>query len=106
MDHAIFTTVFSINSVELLSIEAQDSDNNSMTITIDNNLPPGTYTMTGTIANGVVQARYVQDNVIYQAESGTLTIISKTGSRIVGTFEFQPNGLPFGVTEGQFDVAY
>lgn len=106
MDHAISTSVFTINNVELLSIEAQDSQNNTMTITVDNNLPPGTYPITGGISNGVVQARYVQDNVIYQAESGSVTIATKTGTRISGTFNFIASGLAVPITDGQFDVAY
>lgn len=106
IDNTISTSVFSLNNVELLSIEALNSSNNSMTITLDNNLPAGTYPITGNISNGVVKARYVQDNLIYLAESGSVTITSKTATRIVGTFHFFANGFPLEITEGQFDVAY
>ena len=107
VDTNILTTIFSVNNVELLSIGAQDANSNSMTITVDNTLAPGTYAITGSIANDVVQARYQKDNVTYAATSGSVTITSKTPSRIVGTFNYITNGTtPFTVTSGQFDVAY
>jgi hypothetical protein len=107
IDTDILTSIFTINNVELLSIGTQTSSNTSMTITVDNNLTTGTYPITGSIANDVVQARYVVNNVTYAAQSGSVTITSKTATRIVGTFSYVTNGTtPFTVTEGAFDVAY
>lgn len=96
-----------INGQNYISIGAQNAALNSMTVSVRDNLGPGTYPITGNIATDVVQANYEFDDDQFNAVTGSVTIQSKTATRIKGTFSFVTNGAtPFTITEGAFDVEY
>jgi hypothetical protein len=106
-DVDILTITTDINGQEFISVGAQDSNLNSMTVSVRSSLAPGTYNITGNTATDDAQAIYDFDDVDYNAVSGSVTIISKTATRIKGTFSFVTNGAtPFTVSEGAFDVEY
>jgi hypothetical protein len=78
-----------------------------MTVSVRSSLNPGTYNITGNTATDQVQAIYDFNDTNYNAVSGSVTITSKSATRIKGTFNFITNGAtPFTVTEGAFDVEY
>lgn len=99
----ILTMEISSGASEFISIGTQDADFNDMTVSVKSNLTPGTYTITGSLANDVVQAFYNDDKAV----SGSVTISSISATRVKGTFKFDTNGTtPFTITEGAFDVEY
>lgn len=97
--------VIAINGV--LGVAGTNAGGNSITVGVKESLGVGSYTMTGNILTDVVQVRY-DVGATYYATSGTVTITSKTATRIKGTFTASvTNGTnTFQITEGQFDVAY
>lgn len=106
-DVDIFALEIGINGQDYISIAGQDTNLNSVTVSVRNNLGTGTYSITGNTATDVVQAIYSLDDVNYNAVSGSVTITSKTATRIKGTFNFVTNGAtPFTFTQGAFDVEY
>lgn len=96
-----------IGGQDFISIGAQNSSLDAITVSVRNNIGPGTYAITGNTATDLVQAIYDFDDVDYNAVTGSVTIQSKTATRIKGTFNFVTNGAtPFTFTEGAFDVEY
>lgn len=107
IDVDLLSVTIDINGQEFISVGAQDANLNAMTVSVRSSLSPGTYNITGNTATDQVQAIYDFDNTDYNAVSGSVTIISKTSTRIKGTFSFVTNGAtPFTVSEGAFDVEY
>lgn len=107
VDVDILTTTISVGSQEFISIGAQNAALNSMTISVKSSLGTGTYAITGNATTDGVQAIYDFNDVNYTAATGSITITSKTATRIKGTFNYVTSGAtPFTVTEGAFDVEY
>lgn len=96
-----------INGQDYISVGAQNAAMNSMTVSVRNNLGAGTYPITGNTTTDVVQVIYNIGNNDFRGVSGSVTIISKSATRIKGTFNCVTNGVtPFTISEGQFDVEY
>jgi hypothetical protein len=107
VDVDILTTTITVGSQEFISIGAQNAALNSMTVSVKSSLGTGTYPITGNATTDGVQAIYDFNDTNYNASSGSITISSKTATRIKGTFNFVTNGTPpFTITEGAFDVEY
>jgi len=93
-----------VGSDNYISIGAQNSDLNSITVSVKDDLNSGTYPITGSMSTDHVQAIYKVNNVSQNAISGSIIITSKTSTRIKGTFSFSTTGGSYSVTEGAFDV--
>lgn len=107
VDVDILTTTITLGSQEFISIGAQNAALNTMTVSVKSSLGTGTYPITGTTATDGVQAIYKFNNTNFNAVSGSVTVTSKTATRIKGTFNFVTGGTtPFTITEGAFDVEY
>lgn len=107
VDVDILSTTISIGSQEFISIGAQNAALNSITVSVKSSLGTGTYPITGNATTDGVQAIYDFNDTNYNAVSGSITVTSKTATRIKGTFNFVTSGAtPFTVTEGAFDVEY
>lgn len=107
VDVDILTAEIGVGSQDFISIAAQNSALDAITVSVRSDQGLGTYPITGNVATDVVQAFYDFDNVDYQAVSGSVTILEKTATRIKGTFNFITEGTPPNtVTEGSFDVEY
>ncbi|WP_333876124.1 DUF6252 family protein [Flavobacterium sp.] len=107
VDVDILAITTQIGAQEFISVAAQDANLNSMTVSVRSSLGPGTYNITGNTATDLVQAIYDFDGNDYNAVSGSVTIVSKTATRIKGNFTYVTNGTtPFTVTQGAFDVEY
>lgn len=92
----------------VITIKALNAANQDVTIGIRDNVTPGTYPITGNIGSDVVQASYKPNGVSLQAYTGSVTVLSKTATRIRGTFSFTTSDGPtvYTFTVGQFDVEY
>jgi predicted transcriptional regulator len=76
-------------------------------VSVKSSLGTGTYPITGNATTDGVQAIYDFNGTNYYAVSGSITVTSKTSTRIKGIFNFVTSGAtPFTVTEGAFDVEY
>jgi hypothetical protein len=107
VDVDLLAVTIDINGQEFISIGAQNANLDAMTVSVRSSLGTGTYNITGNTATDQVQAIYDFDDTNYNAVSGSVTITSKSATRIKGTFSFVTNGAsPFTVTEGAFDVEY
>jgi hypothetical protein len=96
-----------INGV--LGIGATNAGGQSITVGVNEDITPGTYSITGDTANDLVQATYkLDDATSILANSGIVTITSITVDHIVGTFSFVANDgtTTYTITEGAFDVEY
>jgi hypothetical protein len=106
VDTDITALELTVGSVNLISINARDINDNAITVAVNDNLGLGTHPITTTSTNNT-QANYKFNNVVNNAQTGSITIISKTPSRIKGTFSFvTPGPTSYTISEGQFDVAY
>lgn len=106
VDTDILVTTIGVGTVDLIGIGARDAANNSITVGVNETLGVGSYTITPT-NNNQVQATYVVNNVSKLAQSGNITITSKSATRIKGTFNFVTNGNPTAtISQGTFDVEY
>jgi hypothetical protein len=106
VDTDITALTLTVGSVDLISINARDINDDAITIAVNDNLGLGTHPITTTSTNNT-QARYEVGGVTNTAQTGSITIISKTPSRITGTFSFvTPGPTSYTISEGQFDVAY
>ena len=79
-------------------------------INVNKILGVGTYTITGPLSDvDVVRGNILINDVLYNAESGSITITSKTATRIKGTFNMVVKNFTTSatknVTAGTFDVA-
>lgn len=107
VDVDILTTEIGVGSQEFISIAAQNSALDAITVSVRSDQGVGTYPITGNVATDVVQAIYDFNDANYLAVSGTVTIQEKTATHIKGTFSFVTNGAtPFTISEGSFDVDY
>lgn len=104
LDVNILTITTDINGQEFISVGAQDTDLNSITVSVKSDLAVGNYNITGNTTTDVVQAIYDFDDENYVATSGNVNITTKTATRIKGTFSFVSG--TFNVTQGSFDVEY
>lgn len=97
-------------SGETISINGLDANQNKVIVSMKASLNPGTYNITGNILEDVVGGRYTTTSpeAMYMATTGSVTINSKTETRIAGTFAFTATGSEgtVTVTEGTFDVDY
>ncbi|WP_339834343.1 DUF6252 family protein [uncultured Flavobacterium sp.] len=103
------TDILAVTVNGVIGIGAANTNDQSITIGVDENITPGTYTITGDIATDMVQATYKLNNTTsLMSNSGTVTITSITLDRVIGTFSFNVvNGsTPYVITEGAFDVEY
>ncbi len=104
----IFTAEFFVGSEEWLTIAAEDASLNTINVSVRRSVGTGTYPITGNVAVDSAQGVYTLDNTDYNSVSGSVTITSKTATRIKGTFNFQGSDgtTTKSITEGAFDVAY
>lgn len=104
LDNNIFVSTVS----NVIQIKATNTASQNIIVGIRDNVAPGTYPITGNIGTDVVQASYKFGTVALQAHTGSVTVISKTATRIVGTFSFTSTDGPnqYLITQGQFDVDY
>lgn len=104
----IDTDVLAVKTNNIIAITASNAANEKVTIGVREDITPGTYTITGNLAVDKVQASYIPGTLAFQAYTGTVTILSKTATRIRGTFSFKANDGPtvYQFTLGQFDVEY
>jgi hypothetical protein len=100
------TTINVVSVNNIIGIGATNANGDVITVGITDNLTAGSYTITGNVATDVVQGniKINPNTTATQATAGTVTILSKTATRISGTFSFtaQPNQ----ITDGAFDVEY
>ncbi|WP_293871316.1 DUF6252 family protein [Flavobacterium sp.] len=92
-----------------ISVVGSKTNGDSVGLNIVRSLAVGTYQFTGPL--GVeVNGSCVLNSVFYNAESGSITITSKTPTRIAGTFNMVVKNFTTSatktVTEGSFDVQY
>jgi len=92
----------------VIQIKATNAAAQNIKVGIRDDVGPGVYSITGNIGTDVVQGSYRFGTVDLQAHAGTVTIISKTATRIIGTFSFTASDGPnqYQITSGQFDVDY
>lgn len=91
-----------LNSGQL--VIAGNTADRSIAIRVPENITPGTYNIT---LGGLYTGSYTVDDVVSDATSGSLTIVTHntTEQRITGAFVFDtPNG--FMITDGEFAVFY
>lgn len=99
----ITTTSFENNTI---IIDAPDDTNdNDVILVIDNTTPIGTYNITNSSSATTVKGVYVSNGTSLLAQSGSITITSKTANRIIGTFNFTTGGSN-SFTQGTFDLEY
>lgn len=111
VDVDLLTFVIGSGSTDWISIGAQDSNLNGISVDVRNDVKAGnTYDITGNINTDFAQAYYTIGDSGEELDvvSGSVTIISKTDTRIKGTFHFiATNGtITKTITEGSFDVEY
>jgi hypothetical protein len=92
-----------------ISIVGSKTNDDTVSINVNRNLGVGTYAITGVLSDtDVVRGGSVMNDVLYNAESGSITIISKTATRISGTFSMVVKNFTTSATktisEGAFDV--
>lgn len=91
------------------SIVGSTTAGNSIGLRISANYGVGTYNFTGPLALDLTSHSLI-DGVLYSAESGTLTITSKTAGRMTGTFNSISKNidgtLTKTITNGSFDVEF
>ena len=93
-----------------ISIVGSKTNNDTVGINVNKILGVGTYTITGPLSDvDVVRGNILINDVLYNAESGSITITSKTATRIKGTFNMVVKNFTTSatknVTAGTFDVA-
>lgn len=108
VDTDIWTAEFFVGSQSWLDIAAQDIDGNSINVSVRSNVGTGTYQITGNVAVDSAQGVYSLGATDYDSVSGSVTITSKTATRIKGTFSFvgSDGNTTKSITEGAFDVEY
>nr|WP_294778193.1 DUF6252 family protein [uncultured Flavobacterium sp.] len=104
----IFTAEFFVGAQEWLTIAAEDANLDAINVSVRRDVTAGTYPITGNVAVDSAQGVYTLGDTDYDSVSGSVTIISKTTTRIKGTFNFQASDgtTTKSITEGAFDVEY
>ncbi|MDI1317167.1 DUF6252 family protein [Flavobacterium sp.] len=92
-----------------ISIVGSKTNDDTVGINVNRTLGVGTYAITGVLSDtDVVRGSIVINDVLYNAESGSITIVSKTATRISGTFTMGVKNFTTSatkaVTEGTFNV--
>ena len=92
-----------------ISIVGSKTNGDTVGINVNKVLGTGTYTITGVLSDvDVVRGSILINDVLYNAESGSITITSKTATRIKGTFNMVVKNFTTSavknVTAGTFDV--
>ena len=97
----IATALVTVNNVDVISINATNSVDDRISISIDDTFTVGnTYS-----AVNEAKCSLKEDGVVSFANAGTVKILSKTNTKISGIFSFTTaSGRT--VTEGTFDVGY
>jgi hypothetical protein len=107
IDGALITNVSGMP--DQISVVGSKNNGDRVGLNIIRSLAAGTYQFTGPLGENV-NASCVLNNVLYNAESGSLTITAKTDTRIKGTFTMVVKNFTTSVTktvtEGAFDVEY
>jgi hypothetical protein len=92
------------------SIVASKANGDTVGLSIEQSLVPGTYTMDGTFGATVSGSTLLSNTLYRNIAGGTLTIISKSATRIKGTFSFSAQNfdqtITKQITQGTFDVEY
>lgn len=107
IDGALITDVSGMP--DQISIVGSKTNGDRVGLNIVRSLGIGTYAFTGPL--GVeVNGSCIMGDVLYNAESGSITITSKTDTRIKGTFNMVVKNFTTSatktITEGSFDVEY
>lgn len=106
----IATAETTINNLDFLSVAAQNAAQQSITVSVRPTLTVGEYLITGNPTLDVVQVNYKPNASAMgtAAQSGFVTIVEKTPTRIKGTFggTVTIEGITYQITTGTFDVAY
>lgn len=92
-----------------ISIVGSKTNDDTVGINVNSNLGVGTYAITGVLSDtDVVRSNVFIGNVLYNAESGSITIVSKTATRMSGTFNMVVRNFTTSatktITEGAFDI--
>lgn len=107
IDGALITDVSGMP--DQISVVGSKNNGDRVGLNIIRSLALGTYQFTGPLGQNV-NGSCVINSVLYNAESGSLTITSKTDTRIKGTFTMVVKNFTTSatktVTEGAFDVEY
>jgi hypothetical protein len=107
IDGALLTNVSGMP--DQISVVGSKNNGDRVGLNIVRSLAVGTYQFTGPLGDNV-NGSCVLNNVLYNADSGSLTIISKSDTRIRGTFTMVVKNFTSSVTktvtEGAFDVEY
>ncbi len=92
-----------------ISIVGSKESGERIGLLIDQALPVGTYPITGPLSEDVVSGSYFNMG-LQTAQTGSVTITSKTATRIAGTFQFSSSNSDgtntAEITAGTFDVEY
>jgi hypothetical protein len=95
---------------DFYSIVASKANGDSVGLSIGKSLVPGTYAMDGTFGATVSGSTLLSNSLYRNIAGGTLTIISKSATRIKGSFSFTAKNFDQTITkqisQGTFDVEY
>jgi hypothetical protein len=109
-DTDILVAEISISGQDFISVAAENLNEDSITVSVRDNLTAGTYAITGNVGTDLVQVNFAPATEDFgtPASSGSVTITEKTATRIKGTFNGTVNigDDTFTITGGAFDVEY
>jgi len=92
-----------------ISVVGSKDNGDTVGLNIVRSLPVGTYQITGPFGEQV-NGSCLSNNMLYTAQSGSVTILSKTSTRISGTFTMVVQNFTTSatktITQGAFDVEY
>ncbi len=89
-----------------LTIEAENSTGDSSVILeINTTTGVGTYNVSSTSNYNTIKGAYNSNGTITSAQTGSITIVTKTANRIAGTFSFTTSGSN-SFSQGSFDLEY
>jgi hypothetical protein len=111
-DISLFSNLITIGNTELISINANKSLSETITINLDANITSGIYDFGSFITQSYPTGQYSVGGTTYQA-SGKITILNHdvVAKKISGSFNFNANDLTdnttvFSISEGSFNVSY
>ncbi|APZ45344.1 hypothetical protein BW723_03075 [Polaribacter reichenbachii] len=110
-DISLFANLVTIGNNKLITIDANKSATESISLTVPYNVAVGEYDFGTFAAQTYPTAQYIVNGIIYEAD-GKIRIISHntTTNTISGTFEFSAttstSANSFSITEGQFKLSY
>ncbi|MBP8065892.1 MAG: hypothetical protein KAY31_00290 [Flavobacterium sp.] len=109
VDSDIFVVETEIEMQNYISVAGHNADDDSITVSVRDNLVAGTYPITGG-ASDVVQIVYniAPSDFGTKALTGSVTITEKTSTRLKATFTGTViiDGETYSITQGNFDVEY